>query len=310
MKNLLAQATRLNPNAESFHPPTALTRTKPSLRMPISITHSGAQSTSDRSNESVDHSEIRPNSPISRQNVQSRSPPIALSYPSLRSPPQQTPPSAFHDIREDEVTVTETVSVHYPNIDHFESNDRYHDDINALNHNDNYNGRESMIHPIPLRQPEGVEGEVNVVALEQELMIEGEVEVEVDEEEEEEEESEDGMEYVDYPDDLDAANLNISDISPDEDAWIHEENGYRLISPICETLQGSLAKAEVIKQCDGVALGSYVAIKRTHKTLFEQKMVFEDEDGMNEFVEEDIVKEAMILNHLTVNNQAAGNHIV
>merc|ERR1719361_154587 len=124
----------------------------------------------------------------------------------------------------------------------------------------------------------------------------------------------DGMEFVDYPDaeadDAVDPAVNIADIAPDEDAWIHQENGYKLISPICETLQGSLAKAEVIKECDGASVGSYVAIKRTHKTLFEQKMVFEDADGMNEFVEEDIVKEAMILNHLTVNNQAAGNHIV
>jgi len=49
-----------------------------------------------------------------------------------------------------------------------------------------------------------------------------------------------------------------------------------------------------------------VAIKRTHRTLFEQKTVFEDEDGMNEFVEEDVVKEAMLLNHLTVNHGVRG----
>ena len=101
-----------------------------------------------------------------------------------------------------------------------------------------------------------------------------------------------------------------TDYSLGDDVHFSLENGYRILEKAGDTLQGELFKGEVLKETDIVTRGTYVAIKRTHKTLFEQKMVFEDEDGMNEFVEEDIVKEAMILNHLTVNNQAIMDHIV
>ena len=108
----------------------------------------------------------------------------------------------------------------------------------------------------------------------------------------------------------DHADGHIADISPMEDAHINAANGYKYLDKICDSIQGEVFKAELVKSSPNAPIGSHVAIKRTHKTLFEEKMVFEDEDGMNEFVEEDVVKEAMILNHLTINNQAAAINIV
>jgi len=102
---------------------------------------------------------------------------------------------------------------------------------------------------------------------------------------------------------------NVSDISPFDDAHFNEQNGYLILEKAADTIQGELYKARLCKPSPNAPTGSLVAIKRTHKTLFEQKMVFEDEDGLNEFVEEDVMKEAMLLNHLTVNHQAAGDHI-
>ena len=81
--------------------------------------------------------------------------------------------------------------------------------------------------------------------------------------------------------------------------------GYQVISKICDTLQGELLRAQTIKY----SKQSYanVAIKKCDKSLFKQRITIRNE--ITYCVSENIVKEAMILNLLTVENKVSGNYI-
>merc|ERR1719295_125139 len=154
--------------------------------MPISITNSTAQSNTDPdlSTESMDYSEIRGYSPISRQNVQSNSPPIALSYPITSNPPKETPPGSCRVDNQRKLSLTKTVR---PNNDEFQCDDDLND------------GFEVDAECIG-------EEEAGLVVLEQGLDLsvndDDDDGLVVLDEEEEEEDGEHGMEYVDYPEDL------------------------------------------------------------------------------------------------------------
>lgn len=100
----------------------------------------------------------------------------------------------------------------------------------------------------------------------------------------------------------------LRDTSFDADAALLEQQGYRLLHKLADSVQGQVFLAESLRASEGEA-AVRVAIKRVNKTLCEQKMTFEDEDGMNEFVDEDVLKEAFILEHLTVRNKATGDHV-
>eukprot|EP01084_Bolivina_argentea_P312939 541832_1 len=89
----------------------------------------------------------------------------------------------------------------------------------------------------------------------------------------------------------------------DEDCTL-AEHGYTKVHKLSNTLQGDLWKAEDINT------GKYVAIKRTEKSLLKQGIAIDPEDNMSICVSENIIKEAIILKHLTVDNHCIGNHIV
>lgn len=84
------------------------------------------------------------------------------------------------------------------------------------------------------------------------------------------------------------------------------EHGYKIVSKIKNTLQGELLRAQTLEftskqsQCQ-------VAIKRTDKSLFNRRVTMRD--GIKYCVTENIVKEALILNLLTVENKPTGNYI-
>jgi len=90
-------------------------------------------------------------------------------------------------------------------------------------------------------------------------------------------------------------------------------HGYEKVSKICDSLQGDVYKARVVNpKVSGVALGDYVAIKRSSKELLEQKTAIEnqmDDTQMTFCVAEDIVKEAKILKFIN-NHRNFSNYVV
>ena len=96
---------------------------------------------------------------------------------------------------------------------------------------------------------------------------------------------------------------NLCAVSEDT---ILAEHGYKKISKICDTVQGVLYKAEKLN--DTNINNKYVAIKRCERILRDKQEAIQD--GMNFIVSEDIIKEAIILKHLTVDNQPIGEYIV
>jgi len=94
-------------------------------------------------------------------------------------------------------------------------------------------------------------------------------------------------------------NLN----SQNEDLTL-AEHGYRRIDKMCDALQGELIKAEVI------ASGRQVAVKKVCKRLSADKQASpDDDDDMMYMVQEDIEKEAAILQHLTSDHGSDGKGI-
>eukprot|EP01084_Bolivina_argentea_P132447 233734_1 len=81
-----------------------------------------------------------------------------------------------------------------------------------------------------------------------------------------------------------------------------EKNGFIRTKKLRNTLQGELLEAKSITN------GKTVVIKKTDKKLHSKRISVQN--GMNIIVEENIIKEAMILHHLTVVNKALNNHIV
>ena len=83
--------------------------------------------------------------------------------------------------------------------------------------------------------------------------------------------------------------------------WTWENNGYSVVHKICDTLQGELYKCRVEKDSlPSAPCGSFVAIKKTDKAMFDQKIAIKDE--MTYLVDEDIVKEANVLKYLNGGN--------
>eukprot|EP01084_Bolivina_argentea_P082965 150207_1 len=83
---------------------------------------------------------------------------------------------------------------------------------------------------------------------------------------------------------------------------IFQQNGYRKIKKICDTSQGELIKAYQFSN------NQYVAIKKTNRLLFNECISIQDETTF--CVSENIIKEALILQYLTVDNKCVGNYIV
>jgi len=86
------------------------------------------------------------------------------------------------------------------------------------------------------------------------------------------------------------------------------KNGYRLEHKLCNTLQGECFKARIEKYHRTQTRNSFVAIKKIDRKLSATKTV--EQGGMTFIVEEDIIKEAVILKHLTVDNSPTGDYIV
>jgi len=81
------------------------------------------------------------------------------------------------------------------------------------------------------------------------------------------------------------------------------ENGYEMIQTLCPTIQGQLLEARPL---DGSA---NVVIKRVDKELHRQR-ISSKENGMNIVVEESIIKETILLHHLTVDNKPTSQYVV
>ena len=109
----------------------------------------------------------------------------------------------------------------------------------------------------------------------------------------------------------------LTNLAQMDEESIFYNNGYQKISKICDTLQGAMYKAiKLEKEVLNVNYNnkfqskqSYVAIKQTNKSLFSEKIAIEDDDTTF-CVSEDIIKEAMILKYLTVDNTPIGGYIV
>eukprot|EP01084_Bolivina_argentea_P024836 46239_1 len=90
--------------------------------------------------------------------------------------------------------------------------------------------------------------------------------------------------------------------NPRDETMILAQHGYINARVERDTLQGQLLSAKSIKS------GCNVAIKRTKKRLHNKRISVQD--GVNIVVEENITKEALVLRHLTVNNQSSNDYIV
>eukprot|EP01083_Nonionella_stella_P249998 863853_1 len=91
---------------------------------------------------------------------------------------------------------------------------------------------------------------------------------------------------------------------------LFKNKGYTKIKKICDTLQGELYKSIKL---DLLGINpdhklNYVAIKKTSKYLHHERIAIED--GTNFCVSDNIIKEALIMKHLTVDNQPIGNYTV
>eukprot|EP01084_Bolivina_argentea_P245295 410702_1 len=94
----------------------------------------------------------------------------------------------------------------------------------------------------------------------------------------------------------------LSKMSQMEEHSIFMDNGYNKFNTLTDTLQGQLIKAQRISD------KKLVVVKKTNKILFEDEIAIQDE--MSFCVAENIIKEALILKYLTVDNMSIGDHIV
>eukprot|EP01083_Nonionella_stella_P254448 874326_1 len=94
--------------------------------------------------------------------------------------------------------------------------------------------------------------------------------------------------------------LNSVPNAMDEETFL-SENGYTQLFSLQNTLQGELMQATCTKT------GENVIIKKTEKPLYYKQITVQN--GMNIIVQEDIMKEALILHHLTVDNKAPNGSI-
>jgi len=134
-----------------------------------------------------------------------------------------------------------------------------------------------------------------------------------DEEDEEDEEMADSYSPLDESDEdsddelpMDMLSL-LQSIQQSDDDLLFAENGYKKLSKICNSLQGQMFRARLTTQTATnklLCVGDYVAIKKIDKALRKEKIA--EKDDMTYCVEEDIKKEAAILQHLTVDNTPTG----
>ena len=82
--------------------------------------------------------------------------------------------------------------------------------------------------------------------------------------------------------------------------------GYKIIKKRAKTLQGNIFEAELISESDKKNK-TKICIKQTNKKLCKNHESIQDE--LTVIVDENIVKEALILEYLTVINQPKGGHI-
>jgi len=105
---------------------------------------------------------------------------------------------------------------------------------------------------------------------------------------------------------------NDDDLLPletiDEETTMLADNGYERIEKIRDCLQGEVIKAKLVKYHVHHGIGSHVAIKKIRKKLSWSRTALQDE--FTHCVSEDIIKEAVILKHLTVDNSPTGEYIV
>eukprot|EP01084_Bolivina_argentea_P197739 338806_1 len=82
------------------------------------------------------------------------------------------------------------------------------------------------------------------------------------------------------------------------------QNGYKKIRKICATGQGAMYEAEILTSSNSVC------IKRATKFLHNQSEAIQDDDDcdMKVIVDENVVKEAVILKHLTIDNKPKGGY--
>eukprot|EP01084_Bolivina_argentea_P241853 405872_1 len=81
-----------------------------------------------------------------------------------------------------------------------------------------------------------------------------------------------------------------------------QKYGYIKINKISNSLQGEVFKALNLKN------NKYVAIKRTNKLLYSDSIAIQDDTTF--CVSENIIKESLILHHLTVSNKCIGGYII
>eukprot|EP01084_Bolivina_argentea_P086488 156340_1 len=83
------------------------------------------------------------------------------------------------------------------------------------------------------------------------------------------------------------------------------QNGYKKIKKLCNTLQGELIEAEpnIKDKYDTVC------IKKCDKILLEEHISFADDNDMHFCVDDDIVREKLILKYLTIDNKPSDNYM-
>eukprot|EP00486_Rosalina_sp_Unknown_P000329 CAMPEP_0201567258 /NCGR_PEP_ID=MMETSP0190_2-20130828/7672_1 /ASSEMBLY_ACC=CAM_ASM_000263 /TAXON_ID=37353 /ORGANISM="Rosalina sp." /LENGTH=340 /DNA_ID=CAMNT_0047987027 /DNA_START=209 /DNA_END=1228 /DNA_ORIENTATION=- len=103
--------------------------------------------------------------------------------------------------------------------------------------------------------------------------------------------------------------LSEQDLLGSHEDPILAKNGYKQVIKIQDTTQGEIHECEIIDPYKRAKAGmSRVAIKRTSKALHRsgESIV---KDGFSTIVEENIIKEAMILKYLTKDNRPNGGYI-
>eukprot|EP01084_Bolivina_argentea_P051060 93927_1 len=105
--------------------------------------------------------------------------------------------------------------------------------------------------------------------------------------------------------------LTLSMQRMDEDL-LFAKNGYKYLGKLSDILQGESLKAEVTKSSlPSINRGTFVAIKKTDKCLIQKGITIQDD--MTYLIDKNAVKEAIILQQLTLlshNNNIIGSHII
>ena len=139
-----------------------------------------------------------------------------------------------------------------------------------------------------------------------------------EEEEENNEEEESDSQFPDLP-----WSQMISGLNGVDENIILSQRGYTRVRTISETLQGEIIECIKVEtpttetndgnndnDNDKENNIKHVAIKKTNKRLWKQKVSKEDEFGMSFCIEDDILKQALILHHLSVDNTSSGDYII